>query len=180
MLHTIDNKKEIRYAEIVNPKSITDRLLSLRKSYDLSLEEMSYITDNLMVRATLNAWETEKRQLSLDGVIIISSCFGVSISWLCGMSDIPYTEDSLKIARKTYLNDKEKTFGDYKITDEFLSSYPLEVQANIIVLLKNYEMYENTIKKPKRLKKRKDNIIKAITEKTPVCKIRKSVQIEYY
>lgn len=180
MWHSCDKEKEIRYSQIVNSKRIPERLFALRKAYDLALVEMSFITENLLIRATLNLWEVGKRQLSLDGLIIISSCFGVSVNWLCGMSDIPYTEDSLKIARKTYLNGKEKTFGDYKITDEFLSSYPLEVQANIIVLLKNYEMYENTIKKPKRLKKRIDNIIKAITEKTPVCKIRKSVQIEYY
>lgn len=177
-----NEKTKIRYDEIVKPNVIQERLLALRNAYDLSLDEMSAISENLMTRATLNTWENGVRIPAIDGLQIIAACFGVSIDWLCGMSDCPYTDYSIKIARDLFFNGTEKTISDFTVDEKILSAYPLEVQGNIITLFRYKERYEVKGKKCKmrRYKLKISKLLKAIKEKVPVSKIQKIVKIEYF
>ena len=173
------NDKQNLYNEIVKPNIIQNRLLALRKAYKLTLDEMTSVTENLMSRATINSWETGVRVPAIDGLQIISSSFGVSIDWLCGISNVPYTEYSVNTAKNIYFKNTIKIFKDYKIDKNFLKSYPIEIQANIIVLLRLKEFYSlrpNSIE----YKNKTDRLLKSINEKAYVCKIQKEIKNEYY
>ena len=205
----LEDKMLNRYNEIVRPEIIKDRLLALRKAYNLTLDEMSSITENLMTRATLNSWETGIRVPAIDGLQIISTCFGTSIDWICGMSEVPYTEESIRIAKLFFLGGSIKDTLTIKLSEPVavnngktvgvnwskpistdrihLSDYPLEVQANIIVLLRYkiiFDIKETFLKKAKIIKYREihQNIQRAINQKQPVCRIPKSVSVlvDYY
>ena len=196
-----------RYNEIVRPEIIKDHLLALRKAYNLTLDEMSSITENLMTRATLNAWETGIRVPAIDGLQIISACFGTSIDWICGMSEIPYTDESIRLAKLFFLGgsiketltiehlepvavNNGKTLGvnwsNSNSTERIrLSDYSLEVPANIIVLLRYKSIFhikETFFKRSKIIKYQEihANIERAIKQKQPVCRIPKSVKVDYY
>ena len=185
-----DENKNKRYAEIVRPEIIKDRLLALRKAYNLTLEEMSSITEGLMTRATLNTWETGARVPAIDGLQIISACFGTCIDWISGMSETPYTEESIRTAKQVFFNGQEETVSTNGLIPDnslnvriiHLSDYSLETQANIIVLFRYRNTCVRDVRSIKGAKKKKlteinNKLLTAIQENKPACRIPKSIKV---
>ena len=165
-------KKENLYNKMVKSKIFQKRLYSLRKFvYGISCQELEVMTENLVSRSAVNNWEKGERLPYFDGMQIIASCFGVSMDWLCGISNIPYTEESVNNAKNIYLNDGEKTYRNYTINKKSLDMYNLEVQANIIVLLRYKEFAFSNPKIHNYKYQLEYLLLDALEKNFPVCKI---------
>lgn len=131
--------------EYVLPE-LSRRLKILRTSYQLPVLEAEWVCG--VSRSALNNWERGSRIPSADGLFQISTSFGVSIDWLFGLSQVPYTHDSITYAesiRRPYVTIKNivgcsatsPIFDDASTKDYFDKSkrelYELSARANILV-----------------------------------------------
>ncbi|SFE75587.1 helix-turn-helix domain-containing protein [Succiniclasticum ruminis] len=124
---------------------LSQRLYTLRTSYHLPVSEEEWICG--ASRSALNNWERGLRIPSADGLYQISTSFGVSIDWLFGVSQIPYTHDSVFLAESIHkpyevikdLNQNGSMYLriDTSSKDYFDNSkrdlYDLAARANILV-----------------------------------------------
>ncbi len=124
---------------------LSQRLYTLRTSYHLPVSEEEWICG--ASRSALNNWERGLRIPSADGLYQISTSFGVSIDWLFGVSQIPYTHDSVFLAESIHkpyevikdLNQNGSMYLriDASSKDYFDNSkrdlYELAARANILV-----------------------------------------------
>ena len=150
-------------------KTINDRLILIRKTYNMSFEEISALCENIS-RQAYNAWEAGTRSPSVDALMEIAIKFSLSIDWLCGTSPDPYTENSVIYAEHTYYEGSRwnknnidtsflhifepyeprlnktsvQNYSQYEIRKK---NYSLEARANILVLLQ----YPNAISLTSRL-----------------------------
>lgn len=76
-----------------------NRLKILRETHKVSMSELA---EFLFMRgsAAINQFERGRSQPSVDTAVQISLFFGVSLEWVVGLSDIPYTPNSVQIANK--------------------------------------------------------------------------------
>ena len=84
---------------------LSQRLKILRTSYQLPVLETEWVCG--ISRSALNNWEKGCRIPSADGLYKIASSFGVSIDWLLGISQVPYTRDSIILAESIQKPDAE-------------------------------------------------------------------------
>jgi len=75
------------------------RLKILRESHKVSMSEMSEFLF-MQSSAAINQFERARSKPSVDTAVMISLFFGVSLEWVVGLSDIPYTPNSVQIANK--------------------------------------------------------------------------------
>ena len=138
--------------------TIRDRLIRIRKAYNMSYEEISTICETIS-RQAYNAWENGTRAPSVDALIEISTKFALSVDWLCGTSPDPYTENSVLYAEQAYYEgsrwiDKDidtnflwvfdpyepqldkNAVQNYSLYGKRKNTYSLEARANILVLLR--------------------------------------------
>lgn len=138
--------------------TIRDRLILIRKAYNMSYEEISALCETIS-RQAYNAWENGTRAPSVDALVEIATKFGLSIDWLCGTSPEPYTENSVLFAEQAYYkgsrwNEKDidtnflwifdpyepqldkKATLNYSLYEKRKNAYSLEARANILVLLR--------------------------------------------
>ena len=138
--------------------NIRDRLILIRKAYNMSYEEVSALCQTIS-RQAYNAWENGTRAPSVDAVIEIATNFGLSLDWICGISPNPYTEQSVLFAEENYFqgsrwNDKnidtsflwvfdpyepqldKEALQNYSLYEKRRNLYSLEARANILVLLR--------------------------------------------
>lgn len=115
-------------------------------------------------RQTVSAYENGTREPPITALVSIATKFAVSIDWLCGNSDVPYTDLSVDNAEmqyyqgfrwnngridtglfKSYIPFKppfnSDTLQDYSDPETRHSFYSLAARANILVLLR----YPNAI-----------------------------------
>lgn len=131
--------------EYVLPE-LSRRLKILRSSYQLPVSEAEWVCG--VSRSTLNSWERRLRIPSADGLYQVSTSFGVSIDWLYGLSEVPYTHDSIihaELIHKPYVKIKdivdnypESPAFDGILTEDYFDkskreSYELAARANILV-----------------------------------------------
>ena len=122
------------------------RLKLLRKSYDMSIYEIALITS--VGRATLNGWENGTKIPTIDTLYEVATHFGISIDWLCGISDIPYTTESVERALNLRWDESTlfKIPGDNEIGEDVLDriekfalirdkEFSLESLSNLVVLM---------------------------------------------
>ncbi len=124
---------------------LSQRLYILRSRYYLPVFEAEWVCG--VSRSALNNWERGLRVPSADGLYQISTSFGVSIDWLFGLSQVPYTHDSVILAelihkpyetiKKLIRNDPMSLRIDASSKDYFDNSkrdlYELAARANILV-----------------------------------------------
>ena len=75
------------------------RLKELRESHNLTMTELAEILF-MTSSAAVSQFETGKSLPSYFKLLQISLFFGVSLEWLTGLSDRPYTEASITAAQK--------------------------------------------------------------------------------
>lgn len=136
--------------EIFNANIFSSRLKNLRIAHNLTMKELSRycncIDRILLSPTTLSYWENNKRTPIIDSLFFLSNIYAISIDWLIGRSDIPYTENIIfNLEPKTFpvninvhdLNiklpiDFPKEYMDYDLRK---SNYDLSTRANIIFII---------------------------------------------
>lgn len=126
--------------------SLSQRLKILRTSYQLPVFEAEWVCG--VSRSALNSWERGERIPSADGLYQISTSFGISLDWLFGISQIPYTHDSIILAESIQQPDVAitKVIGSYSSSYNFddtlcrdyfdkskRETYELAARGNILV-----------------------------------------------
>ena len=97
------------------------RLKLLREAHKVSMSELSeYLF--LSSSAAINQFERGRSKPSIDTAMQISLFFGISLEWLVGLSDTPYTTASIYVANEARiqriqkLKDSLKNNVEQKIT----------------------------------------------------------------
>ena len=110
------------FDEIFKPAVLQQRLQLLRKTYDMSLDETSHVSV-VFSRSTLHTWETGISIPAIDGLLVFAVKFGVSLDWLSGASDVPYTSQFIDFAEDKYFAFGQQ--GDKRIEDRYLQYFDL-------------------------------------------------------
>ena len=82
------------------------RAKELRTIHNLSMNEMAEILE-MRGGTGINQFEGGHSKPSMDMLIDYALCFGVSADWLLGLSNEPYTEESIKAAKENIKNKRE-------------------------------------------------------------------------
>ena len=129
----------------------------------MSADEMAAVLTEAS-RQSVSAYENGTREPPIAALVSIATKFGISIDWLCGVSNKPYTDISVDYAelqyyKGLYWNDgqidtrifqgfkpfmpayDEDKLHDYSDPVKRHSLYTLEARANILILLR----YPNAI-----------------------------------
>lgn len=133
------------------------RLKILRTTYQLSHQE---ITDclNMKSRTNISNWELGKNIPSLDILCDITSLFAIRTDWILGYVDYPYdneimlsleyellncTNEYPNIVQYNPIRNLQWIPEEYKNTQLRINTYSLDVRANLIYLLRNYNAFRN-------------------------------------
>ena len=127
-------------------KERTSRLLTV---YPLSTLDIAKLTK--INHKTADTYKKMLRNPSKNTMLAIATTFGVSMDWLFGFTNIPYTEESLQIASNECYR-KQGINTNYDNED-----WEPEAKANLIILQQYLNLLETTgIKKNKVEKIKKD------------------------
>lgn len=132
------------------------RIKMIRQTYDLSLAEMAALL-NIPDRGTLYNWERGKSYPLFEALNLIADTFSISIDWLSGRSNTPYTKESVLLgeeAVRQFLIDLGSTLKykyellhstldnpfiidpSYSDPNSRIIKYSLGVRANISILFR--------------------------------------------
>jgi transcriptional regulator with XRE-family HTH domain len=98
-----------------------DRVKQLRIAHNLSMNEMSELFD-MKGSAAINQFEIGLSKPAMDTIIAYCLFFGISADWLLGLSDTPYTKESIKAAKKA-IKEKRKKLEAESIIKEVKDIY---------------------------------------------------------
>ena len=146
------------YDHIFNHVLMKKRLQLLRNTYQLSMEELEEICA-VIGKTTLYNWETGTRIPTIDSLLVYATKFGASLEWLCGLSDEPYTQNSVAFAEYKYFTPgnwyvdhidvrflksfnlmsemqfDESALTNYSYHEQRNKLFSLEARANVLVLM---------------------------------------------
>ena len=130
---------------------LQQRLKTIRNTYQFTVNDAAALCG--VGKSAVNYWENGKRIPAINGLYGIATAYGVSIDWLCGMSDEQYTTASVACGEKCYPIDgdvidelfnfstapmtKEECLALEKDINLFVrlrSAIPLNIRADILVL----------------------------------------------
>ena len=77
--------------------TLQERLITIRKRYSLPVAESEWICADVS-RSSINAWENGKRLATIDALFTVACTYGVSLDWLCGLTETQYIEESVSAA----------------------------------------------------------------------------------
>ena len=97
------------------------RLKELRESHNVTMTELADIL-GMTSSAAISQFETGKSLPSYFTLLKIALFFGVSLEWLTGMSDIPYTEASITAAKK-HLASRINTLNAERIIKDTIAQW---------------------------------------------------------
>lgn len=140
-----------------------ERFKILKTTYKMSADEMAAVLTEAS-RQSVSAYENGTREPPIAALVSIATKFGISLDWLCGNSNEPYTENSVDNAEMRYYEGfrwnsgyietslfqnfnpfqpvyNEDALQNYSDPVKRHSFYTLEARANILVLLR----YPNAI-----------------------------------
>ncbi len=95
--HIVNVCKRFLLKIMKNFKKFAINLKTLRESHNLSMSELAEL---LFIRtsAGVNEFEAGRSKPTLETAINISTLFGISLEWLTGLADEPYTKNSITAA----------------------------------------------------------------------------------
>ena len=115
---------------------VRSRIKQLVELYQTKQKEIA-IGTNELTEQIICYYMNSKRNITGRSLIILSLAYGISTDWILGLTEKPYTEESIRIAEnESYM--KFQTTIPYKPGIQ----YSLEARANLIIL----QQYSNVIK----------------------------------
>ena len=168
-------------------KNLPNRLKQLRKCYQLPVLEAEWVCG--ISRSALNTWERGTRMPSADGLYQIATSYGVSMDWLCGITNTPYTVESIDTAERLHIsaslvNDVLSNLSFFpgyqndKVVTDYIKhkeKFSIEARANILVFvlflkglhsfLKKNSGFQLTIQQENRRNNIEASLISVLTTK---------------
>lgn len=147
----------------MNYEKLQHRLKIVRNSYMLPIGDVAIMTGTIS-KTGLTDWESGRRVPTIDNLYSFALIFGVSVDWLCGMSDSPYTSSSITAAEDAFPITSDvlmhyASFSDIHLNDisskdikiavnKYLNpqkreSYLLDARANIILFMHYVLMFSS-------------------------------------
>lgn len=132
------------------PTAIGKRIRFLRNAWKLTTKDLAYIL-RLKNNSSITKWETIKQYPSLDSFISLSKFFAVSINWLIGTINNPYSSslicelenELIKITTQSLTPDDKLILPPaYLDENKRIQTYSIENRANTITLLRLIENYK--------------------------------------
>ena len=121
-----------------------NNIKNIREVHGLSMNDLASLM-HFKSKGTIGQLETQKAQPSFDFLLKMNSIFAVSIDWLIGISNQPYTHGSLLNAENniekiiSYNNKLEFSLkllpNYYTNLSEREKQYSLPIRANIVFLM---------------------------------------------
>lgn len=102
-------------------------LQELRESHKITMSEAASLL-SLKTSAGIRQFEAGRGYPSYNTLIQTAVIFGVSLDWITGLSDIPYTETSIMAANKALAARKEELKAD-SVIDQVIQWYLKENKA---------------------------------------------------
>ncbi len=108
-----------------------NRLTTLRNAYDVSMNEL---TSFLFLKniSSVAAYESGKTYPSYEILLKTALFFGVSVDWLVGMSNIPYTDASIAAGYKAVVNRELRVDSENQIGNIITAVFQQMNQPNYI------------------------------------------------
>lgn len=128
------------YNHIFNHPLMQQRLQLIRNTYQLTMEEIAEICV-VLGKTTLYNWETGTRIPAIDGLLVYTAKFGLSLDWLCGLYGTPYTDDSVTWAELKYFS-PGRWKADHVDVSFLLNFNPISEQRFSETALRNYSNHE--------------------------------------
>lgn len=121
-----------------------NNIKNIRETHGLSMNELASLMQ-FKSKGTIGQLETQKAQPSFDFLLKMNSIFAVSIDWLIGLSNQPYTNGSLLNAENNInkiICDNNKLEYSLKLLPKYYTDlserekhYSLSVRADIVFLM---------------------------------------------
>lgn len=81
--------------------TLSTRMKNVLNAYGLSINTASAICDGISPSA-LKAWVSDNRVPAIDGLLSFATAFAVSIDWLVGINDSPYTDSVIRYSEEEF------------------------------------------------------------------------------
>ncbi len=127
-----------------NCELFANNIKNIREVHGLSMNDLASLM-HFKSKGTIGQLETQKAQPSFDFLLKMNSIFAISIDWLIGLSNQPYTNGSLlnaEININKIIYDNNKLEYSLKLLPNYYTDlserekqYPLSVRANIVFLM---------------------------------------------
>lgn len=125
--------------------SLGDKLRELRLLHNIPVKDFA----NILNMQPRNYQRYEKNEIDppLSKILLIANVYAVSIDWLTGITNYPYSSDILLHYETTATVNGATTFGvgvgilipaKYYIEEQRIKNYTLPIRANIITLMGLY------------------------------------------
>ena len=131
-----------------NCELFANNIKNIREVHGLSMNDLASLM-HFKSKGTIGQLETQKAQPSFDFLLKMNSIFALSIDWLIGISNQPYTHGSLLNAEnniKKIISDNNKLEFSLKLLPNYYTDlserekqYSLSIRANIVFLM--YVLY---------------------------------------
>ena len=123
-----------------------DRIQKILKLYKMNIFEIAKLTK--INNNTIKSYNNLQRIPETLTILSITTTFGISVDWLYGITNKPYTEESIRLA-------ENQCYMKFRVTIPYKQNtqYSLEARANLIVLRQYEQILKETIRKTTRLKK---------------------------
>ena len=106
---------------MANINVFKDRVKQLRLAHKLTMNEAAEML-NMKSSAGINTFEAGISKPLMDTLLTYCRFFAVSSDWLIGLSDIPYTEESVRSA-KEFLTVARRNLDAEYIRDKIIKTY---------------------------------------------------------
>ena len=127
-----------------NCELFANNIKNIREVHGLSMNDLASLM-HFKSKGTIGQLETQKAQPSFDFLLKMNSIFAISLDWLIGLSNQPYTNGSLlnaEININKIIYDNNKLEYSLKLLPNYYTDlserekqYPLSVRANIVFLM---------------------------------------------
>ena len=127
-----------------NCELFANNIKNIREVHGLSMNDLASLM-HFKSKGTIGQLETQKAQPSFDFLLKMNSIFAISIDWLIGLSNQPYSNGSLlnaEININKIIYDNNKLEYSLKLLPNYYTDlserekqYPLSVRANIVFLM---------------------------------------------
>ena len=119
---------------MINSNIFSMRLKTLRESHALSMTELAELLF-MKGRDAISKFETGKSKPSMETAMTLSAYFGVSLDWLFGLSNTPYTNDSITSANRAAVERLSRVLPDNQSIEELITLTALAMKIKPIPIV---------------------------------------------